>query len=144
MDANDVDFLGVFPYLALPHDADDEEMFAAAFDGGQEVPPVASNAQGAAHFFLNEQETELRKEIVVDNTQNIVAAHIHCAPEGQNGPVAVTLYDGPPVTPQGLLVQGTLTATNPNNSCSLDTIAELRERPYSGKPGRSNPWADQS
>lgn len=87
--------------------------FVAPLEGGQEVPPVDTTAAGAAVFRLNEDETELSFKLIVSNIEDVTQAHIHCGAPGVNGPVVVFLYGfGPVVSPDGLLAQGTRTATD--------------------------------
>lgn len=74
-------------------------VFDANLSGAQEVPPVTSPASGSAELTLNDAQTELEILISIagldlDGNQtpgvdddNVVAAHIHRAPAGTNGPV---------------------------------------------------------
>lgn len=91
-------------------------VFLAGLTGGQEVPPVETDANGAAIFRPNEDGTALEYKLAVNNLDNTLMAHIHIAPFGENGPVAVWLYpeDGPPPeliegTFTGILATGTIT-----------------------------------
>ena len=68
--------------------------FSAALSGANEVPAVVSDASGVATIQYNVKTHELSYEITVADIENIVAAHIHRGPVGQNGPVAYGLYDG--------------------------------------------------
>jgi hypothetical protein len=57
-----------------------------------------------------------------------VAAHIHCAPVGENGPVGVTLYG--PVPPGGgsvnvFVVQSTITDPDVGNACGWADLAAV-------------------
>jgi hypothetical protein len=76
----------------------DQSNFSAQLGGDQEVPPRTTNATGQATFQLRD-ETQLDFTLNLVNLKNLVAAHIHCAPAGENGPVGVTLFG--PVTPGG-------------------------------------------
>ncbi len=74
-------------------------VFEANLSGDQEVPPVTSLASGSAELTLNDAQTELEILISIvgldlDGNQtpggdgdNVVAAHIHRAPAGDNGDV---------------------------------------------------------
>jgi hypothetical protein len=55
---------------------------------------------------LNKDETELEFMLMVANIENVVAAHIHLGPQGQNGPVVAFLFGAVP--PGGGRIQGVL------------------------------------
>ena len=108
--------------------------FRAHLSGDQEVPPVETRATGQAIFQLSRDGTELSYRLIVANIENVRMAHIHLAPEGQNGPVAVWLYpEGPP--PQliegrfsGVLATGVITADDlvgPLEDAELSDLVEL-------------------
>lgn len=87
----------------------------AHLSGDNEVPPVATRATGEAIFHLSKDGTALDYKLIVANIENVVAAHIHQAPAGVNGPVVVFLFG--PAAPgggrtDGVLAQGTITAAN--------------------------------
>ena len=75
--------------------------FVAHLNGANEMPPFDTQAQG--QFIAQHRGGDLSYKLIVANLQNVVAAHIHCAPEGVNGPVGVTLFAGSPVTISGIL-----------------------------------------
>ena len=54
-------------------------------------PSVDTLARGVATFQLSDDGTELTYRLVVANIENVVAAHIHLAPAGVNGPVVAFL-----------------------------------------------------
>jgi len=76
-------------------------VFVANLEGVQEVPPVDTDASGVANFGFNATGNELLKfRISIENldldgnqtgdvNDDVVAAHIHLAPSGVNGPVVV-------------------------------------------------------
>ncbi|HEX9898895.1 MAG TPA: CHRD domain-containing protein, partial [Candidatus Methylomirabilis sp.] len=66
--------------------------FVAHCTGGQEVPPVVTPGQGQAKFQFSADGSELSYRLLVTNLEDIVAAHIHIAPAGENGPVVAFLY----------------------------------------------------
>ncbi len=78
--------------------------------GLQEVPAVATRAQGTAVFNLDPTGTRLRFTLVVTRIRNVFAAHIHLAAKGVNGPVAIGLFSGPRGGGRfsGLLSKGTI------------------------------------
>ncbi|MBK8902331.1 MAG: PQQ-dependent sugar dehydrogenase [Anaerolineaceae bacterium] len=104
---------------------DNRRRFRADLTGAEEVPPVDTDAEGIATFQTNAAETAVRYELRVRNIEDVLAAHIHCAPVGENGPVGVTLFSGGPVTVQGVLARGTITSPDPGNSCGWITVADV-------------------
>lgn len=70
--------------------------FRTHLSGDEEVQPVATRAQGQAIFQLSKDDSELSYKLIVANIENVLMAHIHLAPAGQNGGVVVWLY------PEGL------------------------------------------
>ncbi len=101
--------------------------FVAHLAGRNEVPPVDTLAQGQAIFHFNGDETALEYKLIVANIDNVVAAHIHCAPAGVNGPVGVTLFTGAPAGGRvnGVLAEGTVTAPDGGNSCGWTTLTQV-------------------
>ena len=98
-------------------------------NGDQEVPPRTTDATGQATFQLRD-ETQLDFTLNLVNTKNVVAAHIHCAPAGENGAVGVTLFD--PVIPgEGSVdvtsIRGTITAPDTDDGCEWADLAALVE-----------------
>jgi len=90
--------------------------FRANLKGRNEVPAVVTNAQGEAIFKLSGDGEALHYKLIAANIDDVLMAHIHMAPAGQNGGVVVWLYpDGPPpeLIPgrfDGVLATGTITA----------------------------------
>ena len=70
--------------------------FVAHLIGENEVPPVDTDAEGEAIFHFTIAGDRLQYQINVAQIENIVAAHIHLAPKGVNGPVVATLYGPKP------------------------------------------------
>lgn len=101
--------------------------FRAHLSGENEVPSVETNAQGQAAFKLNKTGDELSYRLIVANIDGVVAAHIHCAPAGQNGSVGVTLFSGGPTSDNGILAEGTITAPDSGNGCGWETLADVVE-----------------
>ncbi|GGO85722.1 CHRD domain-containing protein [Marinobacterium nitratireducens] len=98
--------------LAQPPDAGN---FVAHLDGANEVPPVDTFATGQAVFKLGGDGTVLDYKLIVANIDNVVAAHIHLASAGMNGPVVAFVAGsfapgGGPV--DGILAEGTITEGN--------------------------------
>lgn len=107
-------------------------IFRAHLTGGNEVPPVDTQAQGQAIVMANNAGTELSFKVNVANIEDVVAAHIHCAPAGVNGPVGVTLFSGGPVTVNGTLARGTITAPDADNSCNWMTVQDVITATHNG------------
>lgn len=98
---------------------------AVHLSGGQEVftgspSPADSHAQGQAIFDIAADQQSFDYRLMVANIENVVQAHIHCAPAGVNGPIIVWLYPDPSSTAalpgptgrhDGVLVAGTVNNT---------------------------------
>lgn len=86
-------------------------IFRAILNGGNEVPPVRTNATGDAVFQLSADGTRLRFRLVIRNIAQVTQAHIHLGRRGQNGPVVAFLF-GPSkfgISVKRGVVEGTLT-----------------------------------
>ena len=85
----------LLPLLSACGDDDDDPgspatSFIATLSGANEGPtPVNTDASGTATLTITGQQIEYT--VNVTNIQNAVVAHIHIAPEGQNGPVRLNL-----------------------------------------------------
>ena len=108
--------------------AADNPDFTAHLSGGNEVPPNTSRAAGQAIFHFSDDGATLHYKLIAANINNVVAAHIHLAPAGANGPVVLFLY-GPAAPGQGrssgVLATGTATAADlvgPLAGASLDDL----------------------
>lgn len=89
--------------------------FRTHLSGDEVVPPVDTNAQGQAKFKLNKAGDELSFKLNVANIEDVIGAHIHNAPAGENGGIVVFLFGEPftdPVTVNGTLAEGTITASD--------------------------------
>jgi hypothetical protein len=102
----------------------EEASFHASLSGDDEVPANDSKARGKA-LVDTSIEGQLSYRLIVANLDDTVAAHIHCAPPGVNGPIGVTLFRGGPVTVNGILAEATVTAPDLNNACLWLTIADV-------------------
>jgi hypothetical protein len=106
--------------------------FVAPLSGDQEVPAADTRARGNTTFQLREDGLHYR--LIVANLQNVTMAHIHVAPAGVNGPVAVWLYPSAP-PPQliegrfsGVLATGVITEDDlvgPLQDAMLDDLLDL-------------------
>lgn len=91
--------------------------------GQNEVP--AFDTQGQCQAIFKVRGDSLSYKLIIANLQNVVAAHIHCAPEGLNGAVGVTLFLGAPVAVAGILAQGPILAPDANNGCGWVDVADI-------------------
>ena len=81
-------------------------VFEITATGAQLVPPVSMQATAQARFVWDVVVGELRYEISVDGLEpdQLRFAHIHRGEDGANGPVIVTLSNGPAPRFSGTLV----------------------------------------
>lgn len=99
--------------------------FRTHLSGDEQVPPVDTNAQGQAKFQLSKAGDELRFKLIVANIDDVTAAHIHCAPDGANGPIGVTLFEGGPTRQSGTLAEGTITQPDDGNGCGWESLDDV-------------------
>jgi hypothetical protein len=135
----------------------------AHLSGAQEVftpapgaaSPGDSNAQGQAIVQIARDGDSFDYKLIVSNIDNVVQAHIHCAPEGANGPIVVWLYPsktatgaltGPTGRQDGVLIEDTIapadvrtftanagnTAACPLTTPGVPTFADVLEKIRSG------------
>jgi glucose/arabinose dehydrogenase len=102
---------------------DNNGAFTAHLTGGNEVPPTDLRSQGQAVVKVRDGVLDIK--VSVANLDNIVAAHIHCAPEGVNGPVGLSLYEGAPVSHSGNLVKTVFAGPDLGNNCEWSTIGDI-------------------
>ena len=94
--------------------------FGTPLSGDEEVPVRETRARGNAIFQLNAAGNAIDYKLIVANIENVFQAHIHRAPVGVNGPIAVWLYPStaPVAGPlgqgriDGVIATGTFTAAN--------------------------------
>lgn len=101
------------------------DIFRAHLSGDEEVPPVETSAQGQALVRTSDSGTALEYRLIVANIEDVFASHIHCAPDGVNGPVGVTLFVGGPVSPDGVLAEGTVAAPDEANACGWEDVDDV-------------------
>lgn len=99
----------------------------AHLTGDQEVPSVSTEAVGEAVFRFSRDGSSLRYALKAANIENVVAAHIHCAPEGVNGPAGVTLFSDSPVSPNGLFARDSASEPDAGNACNWTTLANVAD-----------------
>ncbi|MFP3947316.1 MAG: CHRD domain-containing protein [Longimicrobiales bacterium] len=93
--------------------------FVAPLDSDQEVPSVDSRARGMAHFQLSLDGDELSYRLNVANIQDVLMAHIHLAPRGENGGIVVWLY---PSSPPPELIPGRSNGTLATGTVAADDL----------------------
>lgn len=107
--------------------------FVAPLSGDQEVPPVETNATGVTTFKLSKDGTALSYKLNVANIEDAFAAHIHCAPFGENGPVGVTLHAGLIEGKfQGTLAEDTISTPDDGNDCGWADLDDVLAAVSSG------------
>ena len=103
--------LGSITTIGFNNSALGQETFSADLSGGDEVPPVDTNATGVATFQSN--VNTITYQLGVRDLTNITAAHIHRGEDDENGKVVVNLYNSTAGQQQnGLLSQGTISASD--------------------------------
>lgn len=98
--------------------------------GAQEVPAVDTKARGQVNFKLSKDGDELKYKLNVAKIDKVKFAHIHLAPEGQNGPVVAFLLSlQSPSTGEvhGTLAEGTITAASLVGPLAGQPLSKLLE-----------------
>ena len=120
--------------VAASGSAQTPTVFVAHLWGREQVPPVVTQALGVATFEVAADGGSVRYRLELSRAVNVQMAHIHVAPPGQNGPVAVWLYPSAP-PPQlkpgrfdGELASGVLTAANLVGPLARQPLSALLER----------------
>lgn len=113
----------------------DDTNWTAHLSAAEEVPTNASLARGQTILKLSSDGTELEYRLIVANLENPVAAHIHLAPEGVNGPVVALLFG--PAAPgggktSGVIATGTITSADLVGPLAGQTLSDLVEVIESG------------
>ena len=102
------------------HLVGDEEVFTPT--PPSTATPADSRAQGQAIFRISDDEKTASFRLIASNIDNVIMAHIHCAPAGMNGGIRIWLYpvvgtSGSPTAPgggpqNGVLATGTFSLEN--------------------------------
>lgn len=112
--------------------------FRTHLAGEFEVPVRDTQAQGQAIFQLNKDGNELHYKLIVANIENVLQAHIHMAPAGQNGMIVAWLYPSAPPAQlipgrfQGVLGEGIITEANLVGPLAGHPFSELIDAIESG------------
>jgi CHRD domain len=105
--------------------------FHATLSGKNQNPPIDVPGHGTATFTLSSDGKSLTYRLRVTDVDSVSMAHIHIAPQGQEGPVAAWLYPSkPPAVVKegkftGVLATGTLTDASLAGPLQGKTIADL-------------------
>ncbi|TMQ59382.1 MAG: CHRD domain-containing protein [Candidatus Eisenbacteria bacterium] len=104
------------------------KVFTAHLTGDQVVPARQTNANGQAHFTLNQDETQLEFRLTVSNIENVIGANLYVGAPGENGTIVATIFG--PVAPgggktTGVLAKGTITAANLVGSLAGRPMSDL-------------------
>lgn len=73
------------------------EKFRADLTGDAEVPPVITDTSGDFRLAYDDFDGTATYRIRLNDGSRVFMAHIHCAPAGENGPIAVWLAGRPAV-----------------------------------------------
>jgi hypothetical protein len=128
--------VALLTFVSLQLYANNAVNFQVTLSGDNEVPPVVTDTSGTAIFHVNQDWTEIRFKLDVNDADNVLGAagaHLHCAPAGQNGGVVVFLAGSfPPGYDGDIQLRGTLNDSNIiNPACGAD-IAELVDSMLAG------------
>jgi CHRD domain len=108
------------------------EVFEATLSPANEVPARSTAANGRVQYISD--GTTVTYTIEVDDINNVVAAHIHSAAAGVNGPIRVFFFGngsphpGGPVSfgDKSILVQGSFTAANVSGVSFSELLNQMR------------------
>jgi hypothetical protein len=70
--------------------------FITHMRGRDEVPARETHGQGVAKFKVAKDGMSIDYKLIVANISNVIGAHIHLGPAGENGPVVYGLYSAAP------------------------------------------------
>jgi hypothetical protein len=113
-------------------------VFVAVATGSQEVPAVDTGGHGVGVFTIDRDESHIRFMVVVNKLDDVVAAHLHVAPPGENGDIVAWVYpDGPPPTLipgtfRGVLARGVIAEDDVVPVGAIESLDDLIEAIRSG------------
>lgn len=97
----------------------DTRYFKAMLNGKQVVPPVKTKAHGEATFDFSKNGKKVYYKVYVYKIDSVIMVHIHHAPAGKNGPIAVWLFKSKGTKMvNGFLTKGVIT----NKDVNLDSL----------------------
>lgn len=112
------------PVFAGQTDANHD--YISIISPGEEVPVTDAGTYGWAMYHINADGQSMTWTLYMNAINNPVAAHIHIAPKGNNGPVVVPLYSGKDVGPfSGVMSSGTITAKDLDGPLKGKTMDDL-------------------
>jgi hypothetical protein len=103
----------------------------ALLNGINEQPPVNTAAEGTASVEIGEDQ--LAVTLTTQLLTNVLAAHIHCAPPGVNGPVIFGLYDSGTDGPFASPLMRELSAADLQPAPGITTFDEARSAILAGQ-----------
>lgn len=93
--------------------------YKAMLSGKNVVPPVKTKAYGKATFDFSKNGKKVYYKLWVYKIKGVIMAHIHHAPAGKDGPIAVWLFKNKGTgMVNGLLSKGVIT----NKDVNLDSL----------------------
>lgn len=104
-----------------------DDNFTASLKGRNEVPPVQTKGSGVTIVRISKDRNSIYYKLIVSNLKNVVGAHFHMAPAGENGPVVAFLFTGNVANQNGILSEGVITAddiTGPLAGLGMDALIE--------------------
>jgi len=101
--------------------------YSAQLSAAEEVPSNASPATGQAVYTLSADGMTLHYKLTVSNITNPFMAHIHTGAKGVNGPVVLSLFNGPAASglKNGTLIEGDATAAQLTGPLAGKKMADL-------------------
>lgn len=110
-----------------------DDNFTASLKGRNEVPPVLTKGSGEAIVRISKDGNSIYYKLIVSNLKNVVGAHFHMAPIGENGPVVAFLFTGNVANQNGILSEGIITAEDITGSLAGMGMDALIERIRNGR-----------
>ncbi|MDQ6669464.1 MAG: CHRD domain-containing protein [Chloroflexota bacterium] len=109
--------------------------FVTELSGAEEVPSRATLTRGVADVLVSQDGTSVYYTLTAtDASTPIMAAHIHIAAKGENGPVVVTLCSAQtqPCATEGTVAQGTFTSADLAGPLQGGALSDLIDQMQSG------------
>lgn len=123
--------VGVSGLITTPVLASIEDPFAATLTGGEEVPPVETQASGAAQFQML-AENAMSYSVNATGIQAVTAGHIHAGLPGENGDIVVTLFSYDPARDE-VAEAGTITADDLEGPMAGGPLSDLMDAMEEGE-----------
>jgi len=105
---------------------DAEQTYSFSLTSAAEVPtPKPTSASGTAQVIVYPDRVDY--QIIVSSMTGITMAHIHSGAAGVPGPIVVTLFQTstPTAAMNGILTNGSITATNVPTGVTLESLKTL-------------------